>query len=352
VRALRLAGWGESPTLVELDRPVPRDGEVLVRVEAAGLCHSDLHVIDAAPGTMAFAPPFTLGHEIAGRIEALGPQAATSPPGPDLAPGVRVAVYGPWGCGRCPRCAEGRENYCDHRAELAWAGVGLGRDGGMADYVLVPDARHLQPIGDLDPAQAAPLTDAGLTPYHAIRQCLPALGEDRTAAVIGVGGLGHLAIQILRALTPSRVLAVDVRDDALALAERCGAHLSTRAGADTAHVLRAATGGRGVDVVLDFVAGPATLALAADCLRPGGELSIVGSGGGRLGVGKPGPLPPGARVALPFWGARGELAEVVALARAGALHVEVERFPLWAAHEAITLLRAGDLRGRAVLIPG
>ncbi|WP_460347236.1 alcohol dehydrogenase catalytic domain-containing protein [Actinoallomurus acanthiterrae] len=128
---------------------------------------SDLHVIDAAPGVMPFASGFTLGHEAAGRVAAVG-AAVTG-----IAVGDAVVVYGPWGCGRCRRCSAGRENYCDRRATLTWAGMGLGRDGGMADYVLVPSARHLETIGDLDPAQAAPLSDAGLTPYHAIQRRRP-----------------------------------------------------------------------------------------------------------------------------------------------------------------------------------
>jgi propanol-preferring alcohol dehydrogenase len=340
MRAFRLPG----PELVELDQPEPRGGEVLVQVTAAGLCHSDLHVIDA--GGMGFPIPFTLGHEVAGTVASSGPDAT------GLSPGDPVAVYGPWGCGRCPRCLAGRDNYCDRRAELSWAGLGLGRDGGMADYVLVPSARYLTPIGDLDPAQAAPLTDAGLTPYHAIQRCRPTLVEDSTVAVIGVGGLGHLAVQLLRALTPSQVIAVDIRDEALTLAARCGAHVGLHATPDAHRRVRTASSGRGADVVLDFAGTDATLELAARSLRADGDLVIVGSGGGHLAVRKPGTLPAGGRVSTPFWGTRDELTEVVALARAGALRVEVERFPLSAAGEAIDRLRAGKLDGRAVLIPG
>lgn len=170
-------------------------------------------------------------------------------------------------------------------------------------------------------------------------------------AVIGVGGLGHLAVQLLRALTPSRVIALDVRAEALALADRCGAHLSIPASPDGHDRLRAATDGKGADAVLDFAGTDATLALAAHGLRADGDLVIVGSGGGHLPVRKPGPLPPGCRVSLPFWGTRAELVEVVALARAGAVRVEAEVFPLSAAPDAIDRLRAGRLDGRAVLVP-
>jgi propanol-preferring alcohol dehydrogenase len=343
VLAFRFDDWGTAPVLHEVDVPEPQEGEVLVRVLAAGACHSDLHVIDAAEGAFGFAPPFTLGHEIAGRVESLGPSAT----GVDV--GTTVVVHGPWGCGRCARCAAGADNYCDRRRELGWAGVGLGRDGGMAEYVLVPDARHLVPAGDLDPRQAAPLTDAGLTPYHAVNGL--ALGEGSCVAVIGTGGLGHLAVQILRALTPARVFAVDVREAALELAHESGAELTTLAKPDTHRVLRAANGGAGVDAVLDFVGSDSSLALGVASLRAGADLVVVGSGGGQLTVGKSGRLPAGTRVSLPFWGTRPELHEVVVLARDGRLRVAVEEFPLAEAAEAFARLRAGAVAGRAVLIP-
>ncbi|MBP2326046.1 propanol-preferring alcohol dehydrogenase [Kibdelosporangium banguiense] len=343
--ALRLTAWGTPPRLVDLEVPVPQGTEVLIAVEAAGICHSDLHVIDADAGKMPYSVPFTLGHEVAGHVVAVGP-AATG-----IEIGTRVAVYGPWGCGRCRRCAVGHDNYCDRRSELAWSGAGLGRDGGMADHLLVPAPRHLVPIGDLDATQAAPLTDAGLTPYHAIAGLSGKLREGTTVAVIGVGGLGHLAVQILRAVTPSRVLAVDIREDALELAHLSGADMTTLTKPDTSEVLRAATGGTGVDAVFDFVGSDATLALGARTLRAGGDLVVLGSAAGRLTISKPGPLPPGAALSLPFWGTRPELHNVIALAQAGSLRVETELFSLSAAGEALRRLRAGRIRGRAVLVP-
>ncbi|MFF7655337.1 NAD(P)-dependent alcohol dehydrogenase [Streptomyces sp. NPDC007983] len=345
MRALRLTTWGEPPALVDIERPVPHGAEVLLRVEATGLCHSDLHVIDAAAGALPYRLPFTLGHEVAGLVAALGPGAE------GVRVGERVVLYGPWGCGTCGRCAAGWDNYCDRRATLRWHGAGLGRDGGMAAYALVPSARHLVPVGDLTAEQAAPLSDAGLTSYHAVAGLRHTLGEGTTTVVIGIGGLGHLAVRILRATTASRVLAVDVREDALALADRSGADFGTLMRADTARVLRTHGGGAGADAVLDFVGTAETLELATGILRPGGELALVGSGGGSLTVSKPGAHPPGFRLSLPFWGPRPQLAEVVALARSGALRVETERFPLSAAPEALDRLRRGRVRGRAVLVP-
>ncbi|MEU7305496.1 NAD(P)-dependent alcohol dehydrogenase [Streptomyces sp. NPDC007206] len=345
MRALRLTAWGRQPVLTEVELPVPQGSEVLVRVEAAGLCHSDVHVVDAAEGALPYRPPFTLGHEVAGHVAQLGPHAV----GPAV--GERVVLYGPWGCGACGRCAAGRDNYCDRRDTLSWHGAGLGRDGGMAEYVLVPSARHLVPIGDLPADQAAPLSDAGLTSYHAVAGLRRTLGESTTVLVIGIGGLGHLAVQILRVTTSSRILAVDIRQEALALAHRSGADFGTLLRPNTADIVRAQTGGAGLDAVLDFAGTEESLALAAGVLRPGGELAVVGSGGGHLTIRKPGFLPPGFRLSLPFWGTRTELAEVVALARSGAVHVETERFPLSTAAEAFGRLRQGGVRGRAVLVP-
>lgn len=341
-RALRLTGWGAPPRLVEVPRPRPGPGEVLLRVDAAGICHSDLHLLDAPPGAFGYRLPFTLGHEIAGTVAETGAGVT------DIAAGERVVVYGPWGCGRCGRCALGQDNYCDNRATLGWSGVGLGRDGGLADHVLIPDVRHLVPIGDLDPTQAAPLADAGLTPFHALSGLPPNI---ETVGVVGVGGLGHLAVSLLRATTGARVFAVDVREDALALAHRLGAAVTTAARADTPAVLRGRNGGVGLDAVLDFVGTDDSLAMAAASLRAGGDLVVVGSGGGALTVRKPGALPAGARITLPYWGTRAELADVIALARSGALPVATELFPLSDAVAAIDRVRAGTVLGRAVLTP-
>ncbi|MFJ8111359.1 NAD(P)-dependent alcohol dehydrogenase [Streptomyces sp. NPDC096132] len=353
MRAVRLTHWGGPPVVTEAERPSPRGEAVLVRVEAAGLCGSDLHIMDAAPDALPYRTPFTLGHEVAGRVAERGPDAT----GPEV--GERVVVYGPWGCGRCGHCVAGADNYCDRRSALDTArtgtGAGLGRDGGLADFLLVPSGRLLLPVGALAPAQAAPLSDAGLTSYHAIAGIRPALGDPETGtasvAVIGVGGLGHLAVQILRATTSAQVLAVDVREEALALAADCGAHFGTLVRPDTAEALRRRTGGTGADAVLDFVGTSATLRLGVSAVRPGGALAVVGSGGGELLVRKPGALPPGLRISLPFWGTRTDLEQVMALARAGAVKVATERFPLSRALDAIDALRSGRVRGRAVLVP-
>jgi propanol-preferring alcohol dehydrogenase len=345
MRAVRFAAWQAEPELVEVATPVPGPGEVLIAVDAAGLCHSDLHIMDWPAGVVPWQLPFTLGHENAGTVVALGPKAT------GVAEGDRVLVHARWGCGHCWHCLQGAENRCEHSLELfGGQGGGAGRDGGLADYMVVPSTRYLVPLGDLDPVAAAPLTDAALTPYHAIRQFPEQLRPNGCVVVIGVGGIGHMAVQLLRALSAARVVAVDVRDDALELAHRYGAH-SVISGRDlTAAELRAETGAGGATLVLDCVATDATLALAASVLSPGGAISYVGRGGGTLPVAL-GALPPEASVTIPTWGTLAELVEVVALARAGAIHTEIERYTLDQAIDGYRRLRRGDVVGRAVVSP-
>lgn len=322
-------------------QPEAGPGEVLVRIGAAGVCHSDLHIIDA-PDALGMPIPLTLGHENAGWVEALGPSVT----GFDR--GEAVAIYGIVGCGTCVACLAGRDNEC---RRIPPGGIGLSRDGGMAEFVVVP-ARQLVPIGDLDVAQAAPLTDAGLTPYHAINVTRRGLRPSSTCVVIGVGGLGHMAVQVLTATTASRIVAVDVRDEALRLARDIGAHETIRSDQNAAASIRELVGSPpgGADVILDFVGSPSTVDLARAVVTAGGDIAIVGLAGGALPVGF-GTLPFEVRVSVPFWGTRAELADVIALARAGRIRAHVERFSLEDAQQAYDTLRAGRLKGRAVVMP-
>jgi len=345
MRAVRFVDWKHDPELVEVPDPEPGPGEVRVRIGGAGACHSDLHLLhDFEAGLLPWGPPFTLGHENAGWVDALGPGAT----GVEI--GEPVAVYGPWGCGRCHRCAQGLENYCVHQASLPVAGGGLGADGGMAEYMVVPHARYLVPIGELRPTDAAPLTDAGLTPYHAVKRSLPVLVPGSTAVVVGAGGLGHMAIQILTALSPARVIAVDRNPEALAVATEVGASETVLMDDDaTAHV-RSATAGVGADVVLDFVGVDETLRFGAAAARSLGHLTIVGIGGGTLPVGFFS-VPYELSVATTYWGSLPELTEVIDLARTGRIRAHVQTFALDDAPHVYELMREGALRGRAVVVP-
>lgn len=345
MKALQITQWQHDPELRDVPQPDPGPGEVLVRVGGAGACHSDLHLLhDFPPGIMPWNPPFTLGHENAGWVEAVGPGVS----GLDI--GTPVAVYGPWGCGFCHRCRRGMENYCERQAELSAAAVGLGADGGMAPYLLVPQSRWVVPLGDLDPVMAAPLTDAGLTPYHAIARSRELLVPGSSTLVIGAGGLGHMAVQILAATSATEIIVVDRSADALALAERVGAHHTVAAGEDAAAQVMDLTGGRGVDVTLDIVGADDTLALAAGVTRSLGHLSIVGIAGGTLPIGFFS-IGYEVSVATTYWGSLPELVEVLALAESGRITPDVVRFDLDHAADAYAQLAAGELSGRAVIVP-
>jgi propanol-preferring alcohol dehydrogenase len=342
MKAIRLTAWEQPAELVEVPTPEPGPGEVLVQVAGAGLCHSDLHLMRWRAGTLPYELPFTLGHEVTGTVAALGPGAD----GPEV--GEAVIVYGPWGCGRCRACSVGAEHLCDD--ERAARGAGLGRDGGLADYMVVPSPRLTVPLDGLDPVAAAPLADAGLTPYHAIRRVLHLLKPGTSAVVIGVGGLGHAAVQLLKALSPVHVVAVDRREEALEVAARGGADRVLPASGLTAPALRRAAGGRGAALVVDCVGSDETLALAAGAVAPGGQVSVLGLAGGTFPM-RFGAVPLETPVIFSNWGTREELAEVVALARAGAIEIEIERVPLMSVPAAYERLAAGDSRGRIVAVP-
>jgi len=344
MRAFQLVEWQKPAELREVPVPAPGPGQVLVKVGGAGACHSDLHLMDVPAGTQPFQLPFTLGHENAGWVEKLGPGTT------GLAPGDPVIVYGPWGCGLCMNCRMGMENYCEKPGGPTPGGLG-GYDGGMAPYLLVPAARFLVPLGSLDPRAAAPLSDAALTSYHAIKRSRHLLGPGSTAVVIGAGGLGQMAIQVLRTLSAATtIIAVDTAVDKLDIAKRMGADEVLLSGDKAVKRIKDMTRERGAELVLDMVAVNATLQMATQVACVLGHLTIVGIGGGALPVNFLNP-PHECSVASPFWGSIPELMEVVSLAEAGKIKMVVECFPLERASEAYRLLHDGKIQGRAVITP-
>lgn len=347
MKAFQLLGGSavvdETTALNEVAQPDPGPGQVLVRIGGAGACHSDISLMEfSAAGRREV--PMTLGHENAGWIEAFGPGTV---PTPGLEVGAPVAVYGAWGCGQCMTCRKGMENYCRN---ISASGPGLSVDGGMAEYLLVPAARYLVPLGDMAPHEAAPLTDAGLTPYHAIKAGLHLLVPGSTAVVIGAGGLGHLAVQFLKELSPATVICVDQRESALAVVAGLGADHTVVAGPDAAAQILALTGGRGAEMVLDICGYDDTLALAAAVSSPLGRLTIVGVGGGTLPVNFFG-FPYECSVQSTYWGSITELGELLELSRTGGFRVHAESYPLDRAGEVYNKMVDGTLQGRAVIVP-
>jgi propanol-preferring alcohol dehydrogenase len=344
MKAVQYREIGKGPEVVEIDVPEPGPGEIRLRVTAAGLCHSDWFVMDLPEDQYTYPLPLTLGHEGAGVVDKLGEGVE------GIALGEPYAIYGPWGCGLCHACSEGRENYCPHAADLGIAPPGLGAPGAMAEYVIVDDRRHLVPLGDLDAVETVSLTDAGLTPYHAVRSAAHKLYAGSTAVVIGVGGLGHVGVQVIRAISAAEVIAVDISEDKLALATEVGAHHTVVSGPDAAERIRELTDGLGAEAVFDFAGVQPTIDLSKEVVALDGYVHIVGIGGGVMTAGFF-QTPMGAAVRAPYWGSRSELHEVFDLARVGAIDVHVERYGIDEAVEAYERLHHGDVRGRAVIVP-
>lgn len=345
MRAVVFSEWQTFPTLEQVDQPEPGPGEVLLKVAGAGGCHSDVAIYrefaKGAPGSIP--PPFVLGHENAGWVEALGPGVN------GIAVGDAFLVYGPIGCGHCKMCSRGQDTYCENAASMPYLGVGLGRDGGMAEYVVVP-ARNLVALGDADPIAAAPLSDAGLTPYHAIKGSLPNLaGGGRFALVLGLGGLGQMAVQMLTALTGATVIATDMKADAMQRAEANGA-VTVPGGDGQVDAIRELTKGRGVDAAFDFVGVTPTIKTAQACMAQGGRLTVVGIAGG-VTEWSFFTSPFESTITNTYWGSIEDLYEVVAMYRSGQITPDVERFAMDDALEAYRRLEAGELSGRAVVTP-
>jgi propanol-preferring alcohol dehydrogenase len=346
MRAYRIPGWEQPPELMEVPVPEPGSGQVLVRVGGNGLCHSDLmmHLMPESLGAaLGWEAPFTLGHETAGWVAAIGSDVQ------GLTEGDPVALVSPNSCGACRACITGRDHLCVARA----AGRGYGRDGGLADFVLVEHPRTLVRLGNLDPVHAGPLTDAGATAYHAVSRARAALVPGSSALVIGAGGLGAFAIQFLRVLTAARVLAVDTNPARLDVATDAGAH-DAFAGVDdrTAPSVLGHTGGEGAAAVLDFVGTDATIAAGIAATRPGGTFVLIGAAGGHLHDSWYGALSAKDIAVHAFQGSTiAHLHEVLALAESGAVVNPTDDFPLSAVADAYAAMEAGTLRGRAVVIP-
>jgi propanol-preferring alcohol dehydrogenase len=342
--AYRLLQAQTQPEFQEVPEPHAGPGQVVVRVAGSGLCHTDFTVISRDRSYWKNdPPPFTLGHEIAGWVEEVGAGVK------NFKSGDAVAVDPSWAsCGRCHMCRSGEENHCLYQEAIRAPGVGY--DGGHAPYVLVPEARFLVPIGDLDPVAAAPLTDAGITTYSAVKPALPAIFPGSTAVVIGVGGLGLYAVQFLRLLTSARVVAVDSTEARLRLAREYGADDVVTSGPNAAQEIRELSGGMGAIFILDCVGVNATLATGVAALSWRGRLTRVGAGGGSA------PfdffkVPPGAQFTTSLNGGSIALMEVVQMAALGRLKILVDRYPLSAAKKGYDDFESGRLVGRSVLVP-
>lgn len=344
----QIPAFGQDLRRTETPVPTPTGSEVLLRVLGCGVCHSDLHLrdgyFDLGEGRKlnfnGIHCPFTPGHEVTGTIVEGGPEAGA------VSRGQKVLAYAWIGCGQCERCLAGQENLCSRPGSL-----GMNRDGGYADYVIVPHPRYLIDIEGLDPVAAAPLGCSGLTTYSALQKFGPDVGSTPTV-IIGAGGLGLMALGVLQRLGSVPPVVVDIDDAKLeaALAAGASAAINPRT-PDASKRIRAAVG-RPIRQVLDLVGSSQTVRQGLDLLGPGGKLVIVGLLGGELKV--PAPILPLKSITVQgsYVGSLAELRDLVALMRkTGLPPMPVDQRPLKEAPAALADLSAGRIIGRAVLVP-
>jgi NAD+-dependent secondary alcohol dehydrogenase Adh1 len=340
VKAALLREYHRPLELVDRPEPEPHGPRsVVVRIGGAGVCATDLHSIDGLMAAAGVDPPVVLGHENAGWVHAVG-DAVTA-----VAVGDAVLLYPPYSCGLCVPCRRGLDMYCEHHQF-----TGLTQDGGFADYVLVDERSLLRLPPNVEPAEVAPHADAGLTAYHAVKRLVPRLEPGRTAVVIGVGGVGHIALQLVRALGACAVVAVDTDERRRRLARELGADEVLGEQADVADAVREATNGAGADVVLDVVGTDDTHAAGLGMLARGGVYSVVGYGG-TVTAPSVGLVAAETTIAGNLVGNWIDLWEVLQLHGRGAVTLRTETHPLDDVNAVLARLRDGEITGRAVLVP-
>jgi NAD+-dependent secondary alcohol dehydrogenase Adh1 len=339
MKAALLREYHRPLELIERPAPEPRaPSDVLVRIGGAGVCATDLHAIEGLMEPAGLRPPVVLGHENAGWVDEVG-SGVTS-----VAMGDAVLVYPPHSCGLCVPCRRGNDMHCERHQF-----TGLTVDGGFADFVLVPERSLIRLPEGVEPAAVAPHADAGLTAYHAVRRLRHLAVPGTTAVVLGVGGVGHIALQLLHELGSSATIAVDSDPRRRALAAELGAGDVLKA-AGSVEAVRELTGGRGADLVLDLVGTDDTHAAGLAMLARGGTLSVVGFGG-MVQVPSVALVANEQAVAGNLVGSWIDLWEVLQLHAAGRIVLRTETHPLSDVNLVLELLREGEVTGRAVLVP-
>ena len=341
MKAVRLHEFHATPVVDEVPEPKINDPfGVIVRIGGAGVCRTDLHIIDgqwdAAMGTPL---PYTLGHENAGWVHEVG-SAVTN-----VSPGDTVILHPTPTCGLCRACRAGDDMHCENSSF-----PGLSTDGGMAEYLLTSARACVKLDPETKPQDVAALADAGITAYHAVRKAIPLLYPGTTAVIIGAGGLGHIGIQCLAALTATRIVVVDRNPEALKLAEQLGADVTVTADGGQVDAVKDLTNGQGADVVLDFVAEQGAEMDGWNMTRPAGSYYVIGYGG-TLHIPTLDIISTERNIIGNIVGTYNELAELMTLAEGGKVTLHTRTYPLTAAADALADLDAGRVRGRAILIP-
>ena len=344
MRAARLHAHSKPLVVEEVPDPqVTGPFDVVVRVGAAGLCRTDLHIwegwFDEAQRGVGLSLPYIPGHENAGWVDEVG-EAVTH-----VQPGDTVILHPLITCGLCYACRAGNDMHCEDSSF-----TGLLADGGFAERLKTSARAVIRIEPSLHPTDVAPLADAGLTAYHAVKKAVPLLHPGTRAVVIGAGGLGHIGIQCLTAMTPAEVIVVDVNDEALQLSRSWGADQTVLVDGNQVQAVKELTDGRGADVVLDFVGERGAEQWGVDMVRNGGTFYVIGYGG-TLQV-------PTQRIILTevnfvgnLVGTYNDLVELMTLTAQGKVKLHTTTYPLDGINDAIGELSEGRLRGRGILVP-
>ncbi|MGA5895519.1 NAD(P)-dependent alcohol dehydrogenase [Streptomyces venetus] len=341
MKAVQVIEYDEPPVLVDVPDPqITGPLDVIVKIGGAGVCRTDLHILEGQwKEKSGVALPYTIGHENAGWVAEVG--AAVS----NVEVGDPVILHPLATCGLCRACRAGDDVHCMNSAF-----PGIDADGGYAEY-LKTSARSVVPLApSLEPASVAALADAGLTAYHAVAKAARALWPGDKAVVIGAGGLGHIGIQVLRALSPVEMIVIDRSPEALALAKELGADHTVLADGSEAEHVRDLTTGHGAEAVLDFVGEGGAVETGVACLRRNGNYYVIGYGG-HLHVPTIDVISTEINFIGNLVGSYNDLSELMVLAARGNVALHTQRYPLASFRQALDDLDAGAVRGRAILIP-
>jgi NAD+-dependent secondary alcohol dehydrogenase Adh1 len=340
MKAVRIHGYHQQPVVDDIPEPkIAGPLDVIVKIGGAGVCRTDLHIIEGQwEAAMNPSLPYVLGHENAGWVHEVG-SAVTN-----VAPGDTVILHPTPTCGLCHACRAGDDMHCENSSF-----PGLSHDGGMAEYLLTSARCCVKLDPSTQPKDVAALADAGITAYHAVRKALPLLYPGTSAVVIGAGGLGHIGIQCVAALTAADLIVVDRNPDALKLAEQLGAaHTVVADGSHVAAVQDLTKGG--AHVVFDFVAEQGAENEGWAMTRRAGSYYVIGYGG-ELHIPTLDVIGTERNVIGNIVGTYNDLAELMVLAQAGKVTLHTRTYPLAQAPEALADLDAGRVRGRAILVP-
>jgi NAD+-dependent secondary alcohol dehydrogenase Adh1 len=341
MRAVRVHRYHADPIIDDIGEPKLQGPlDVIVKIGGAGVCRTDLHIVEGQWDEIQHPQlPYVIGHENAGWVHEIGEGVS------NVAVGDTVILHPQPSCGLCPACRSGNDMHCEN---AFFPGLS-GHDGGMADYLRTTARACVKLDPSTDPADVAALADAGITAYHAVRKAVPLLHPGTTAVVQGAGGLGHIGIQCLKALSATRVVVVDKNPDALKLAGQIGADETVVADGDHVAAVQELTGG-GAKVVLDFVAEQGAEMDGWHMTGPDGSYFVIGYGG-ELRIPTLDFVAGEKNIVGNIVGTYTDLAELMVLAQAGKVTLHTQQYPLDRAVDALHDLDAGKVRGRAILVP-